>query len=262
MPRPDFWPVSRCPAHRWKAKPPMQPGFVTPANLIANGRTLTKSSEQTSGEWAAPALGENFSNGQPLFYMFSGPDFLYANAFFPNAATYILCGTEPIGPIPEVNDLSGSELNSALTNLRASLESSLNWSFFITKHMKADLKHAQLSGTLPVLFVFLARAGYTIDSVTMLKLDESGQLTDSARRSTSGVKIVFSGPAGSEQTLYYFTTDLADWSVNVNPGFSEVLPGTGSRSQSAQSCFLPFASESFRTSARFFAEQQRRDPAG
>ena len=37
---------------------------------------------------------------QPLpvaFYMFSGPDFLYAHQFFPNASTYILAGTEPIG---------------------------------------------------------------------------------------------------------------------------------------------------------------------
>ena len=35
-----------------------------------------------------------------MFYMFSGPDFLYANAFFPNASTYILCGIEPVGPVP------------------------------------------------------------------------------------------------------------------------------------------------------------------
>jgi hypothetical protein len=35
-----------------------------------------------------------------MFYMFSGPDFLYAQTFFPNADTYILCGIEPIGAIP------------------------------------------------------------------------------------------------------------------------------------------------------------------
>jgi hypothetical protein len=28
-----------------------------------------------------------------LFYMFSGPDFLYANALFPNASTYVMSGT-------------------------------------------------------------------------------------------------------------------------------------------------------------------------
>ena len=41
-----------------------------------------------------------------LFYMFSGPDFLYANAFFPNASTYVMSGLEPTGPIPDLTKLS------------------------------------------------------------------------------------------------------------------------------------------------------------
>ncbi len=170
-------------------------------------------------DWAARALGENFVNEEPLFYMFSGPDFLYANAFFPNAGTYILCGTEPIGPVPEVDTMSAGELGPALANLRRALDSSLNWSFFITKHMKADLKQTRLSGTLPILYVFLARAGCTIDSVTEVKLDEAGNFAEQSKRITHGVKIAFTGLDRRKQTLYYFTTDLADWSVDTNPGF-------------------------------------------
>ena len=171
-------------------------------------------------EWAAHALGEIFTSQQPAFYMFSGPDFLYANALFPHAGTYILCGTEPIGPVPDVEALPASVFAPALTNLRRTMESSLNWSFFITKHMKTDLRQKQLSGTLPVLYVFLARAGCTIESVTQVKLDESGNFAaQGSKKTTSGVKIVFRGRAGRQQTLYYFMTDLADWSVNVNPGF-------------------------------------------
>ncbi len=30
-----------------------------------------------------------------MLYMFSGPDFLYATSFFPNASTYVLAGLEP-----------------------------------------------------------------------------------------------------------------------------------------------------------------------
>ena len=41
-----------------------------------------------------------------LFYMFSGPDFLYANAFFPDASTYVMSGLEPTGPIPDLKKLS------------------------------------------------------------------------------------------------------------------------------------------------------------
>jgi len=37
-----------------------------------------------------------------LYYMFSGPDFLYADAFFPQASNYLLSGLEPVGAIPVV----------------------------------------------------------------------------------------------------------------------------------------------------------------
>src|SRR5262245_17512044 len=42
--------------------------------------------------------GKNLTSPQQtMFYMFSGPDYLYADAFFPKAATYVLCGLEPVG---------------------------------------------------------------------------------------------------------------------------------------------------------------------
>jgi hypothetical protein len=154
-----------------------------------------------------------------MYYMFSGPDFLYANAFFPNASTYILCGTEPVGAIPDISKIPSGVLPSALANLRRSLDSVLSLSFFITKKMKVDLRQTQLSGTLPVLYVFLARAGCTIDSVETVALDKTGAFVPEGKGTTPGVKISFTGPAGRPQTLYYFTTDLADWAIKVNPNF-------------------------------------------
>lgn len=169
--------------------------------------------------WAAQALGAAFSSKETVFYMFSGPDFLYPNAFFPNADTYILCGTEAIGALPDVNAIPPDLLPSALGNLRKALESSLNWGFFITRQMKADLQQPQLTGTLPILYVFLARAHCTIESVTMVTLDELGNFVTSSKRNTPGVRIVFTNANGAEQTLYYFTTDLSDGGVEANPGF-------------------------------------------
>lgn len=169
--------------------------------------------------WAAPALGSSFNSKQPVFYMFSGPDFLYPNAFFPNAGTYILCGTEAIGPLPDINAIPPDLLPAALANLRRTLDSSLNWSFFISKQLRADVQQAQLTGTLPILYVFLARAHCTIQSVTMVTLDPLGNFVTSSKRSTPGVKIVFTGSIGEEQILYYFTTDLSDGGVEANPGF-------------------------------------------
>ena len=34
---------------------------------------------------------------------------------------------------------------------------------------------------------------------------------------------MFFGPSGQEQTLYYFTTDLADWARKGEPRFPEIL---------------------------------------
>jgi hypothetical protein len=178
-------------------------------------------------EWAPQALGPAYQDTGPMYYMFSGPDFLYANAFFPNASTYILCGTEPVGPIPDMAKIAPHALPSALANLRKSLDSVLSWSFFITKNMKVDLRQQQLTGTLPVLYVFLARAGCTIDSVELVALDKSGAFVPEGKGTTPGVKITFAGSAGRPQTLYYFTTDLADWAIKVNPNFGKFCEQQG-----------------------------------
>ena len=178
-------------------------------------------------EWAPQALGAAYQDTGPMYYMFSGPDFLYANAFFPNASIYILCGTEPVGAIPDITKIPQHALPSALANLRKSLDSIMSWSFFITKNMKVDLRQQQLSGTLPLLYVFLARAGCTIDSVELVALDKEGAFVPPGKGTTSGVKIMFTGPAGRQQTLYYFTTDLADWAIKVVPNFGKFCEQQG-----------------------------------
>jgi hypothetical protein len=148
-----------------------------------------------------------------MFYMFSGPDFLYANAFYPNATTYVLSALEPVGAVPDLTTLRGSVAPS-LHQLRASLSSILSYSFFITHHMKSDLRAGRVNGTLPILYVFLARSGKTIREVTPVRLDDEGAVqpdVDGVRGSaTRGVKIVFAGSDGEARTLYYFSTNLAD----------------------------------------------------
>jgi hypothetical protein len=162
--------------------------------------------------------GENLTERRPvMFYMFSGPDFLYADAFFPNASTYVLSGLEPVGPVPDVTKLSRGSLPHALGHLRSSLNNVLNYSFFITKDMRRKLSGSQMPGTLPVLYVFLARSGKTIRDVTFVSLDKDGSLHAAGEVGSAatahGAKIVFSGSDGRTQTLYYFRTDLSDSGV-------------------------------------------------
>jgi hypothetical protein len=170
---------------------------------------------------------------ETMLYMFSGPDFLYATSFFPNASTYVLSGLEPVGDIPQLTGLTHPTVERTLRNLESSLGSLLSFSFFITRNMKTQLREGPVYGTLPILYVFLARTGKTVHDVSFVSLDEEGNFeapneagADSAannatkhaaenttrktKSAAQGVKIVFSDGGGPSQTLYYFSTNLAD----------------------------------------------------
>jgi hypothetical protein len=155
---------------------------------------------------------------QTLFYMFSGPDFLYADAFFPDATTYVLSGLEPVGAIPDVTRLNAKSLQQPLSRLRGSLKQVLGHSYFITLEMGKQLYGGEvLNGTLPVLYVFLARTGKVVKDVSYMQLAADGSLTamdgvvPGAR--PKAVRIIFSGPDGRERTLYYFSTNLSNKGV-------------------------------------------------
>ena len=160
---------------------------------------------------------QNLTAPRPtMLYMFSGPDFIYANAFFPKATTYVLSGLEPVGTVPDLTAMRVS-VAPTLHQLRASLGTILSYSFFTTHKMRSDLRVGRVTGTLPILYVFLARSGKTIREVTPVRLDAEGALqpdVDADRGSaTRGVKIVFAGSDGAERTLYYFSTNLTNDSV-------------------------------------------------
>ncbi len=149
--------------------------------------------------WAEAKIPQFHHSSAPVFYFFSGPDFLYAQTFFPSASTYILCGIEPVGAVPDVLSIPRESLPTEINSLRRSLNTMLTTHYFITKDMREDLAHPHLGGTLPLLYIFLCRTGCTIDSVKPL---------------ASGVEIKFHSGPGRGQTLYYFKTDLSNGAGN------------------------------------------------
>jgi len=155
-----------------------------------------------------------------MFYMFSGPDFLYADAFYSKATTYVLSALEPPGSVPDLTRLSPGSVGAALYNVERSLSSILSFSFFITKQMKVDLHAGQMGGTLPILYVFLARSGKTIREVGPVALDENGTAyfgnENPGRNAARGARIVSSGSDGARKTLYYFSTDLSNSGVRAS----------------------------------------------
>jgi len=195
-------PLTRDPAWQRHAK------FFDTAFPQLEERQLSKIRAWSEANLAAPR--------PTMFYMFSGPDFLYANAFYSKATTYVLSALEPPGSVPDLAKLPRGGVGAALYSVERSLSSILSFSFFITKQMKTDLHAGQINGTLPVLYVFLARSGKTIRSVTPVALDDKGATyfanENPGPNAVRGARIVFAGSDGVEKTLYYFSTDLS------NPG--------------------------------------------
>ena len=190
-----------------------------------------------------------------LFYMFSGPDFLYANAFFPKQSTYVLAGLEPTGPIPDLLKLPRGSVDQALRNIEVSLQSILTNSFFMTNDMRESLRNGPVKGTIPILYLFMARSGKTVRDVSLIKLDEQGTAKPddgSGMASTAdaahGVKIVFSGDDGRIQTLYYFSTNIANDGFKAS-GFAKFCEQLGTGDAFIKSASYLLHRSSFPTSA-------------
>ena len=164
--------------------------------------------------WMGSHAGDYYRSSSTMFYMFSGPDFLYAYSFFPNANTYILAGLEPVGQVPDLSTTNPQMLGANLNALRNSMSTLLITHYFVTQEMKGDLGRSNLGGTLPILYVFLARLGCTVIDTTFVSTP------------AEGVKITFSHGFHS-QTLYYFKRDLSGgpnsffkWCAARGPGLS------------------------------------------
>lgn len=201
---------------------------------------------------------KNITQRQPtLFYMFSGPDFLYANAFFPDATTYVLTALEPVGSIPDAEGLSEAALAREVGQLQRSLNSLLSYSFFITKKMKTELGGGRLNGTLPVLYVFLARSGKTIQDVSLVNLDNDGALHPASETVTGhvakGAKITFTGADGKAQVLYYFSSDISNDGAK-NSGLLKFCSGLGHADAFVKSASYLMHSDNFSTIRDFLLE--------
>ncbi|MCE9519268.1 MAG: hypothetical protein K8R87_06935 [Verrucomicrobia bacterium] len=177
--------------------------------------------------WARSQI-DDLRSAKAVFYPFSGPDFLFAQLFYPKAETYVLCGLEPCEPLPAWNSLTPEDVSSGLEGLVNSLSSILHFSYFITKDMRQDLQATRFRGVLPVFMVFLARTGHAIESVDAVRLDGNGSpVVFAASQSTvPGFLIRVRGPNGPKR-IFYFSQDLSNGSLSPNGPFLRFIASLG-----------------------------------
>jgi hypothetical protein len=173
--------------------------------------------------WEASTFSTTLNDTLPVFYPFSGPDFLHAHYLYPHAKEYILAALEPIVEIPRLDTLSISERDKFLDSLGHSLRDIFNKSYFITTHMKKDLK--QIKGALPALYFFMERSGHELLDHQFITLDSIGhaaevKISQLHWQKTPGVKITFRNRQTQKvKTLYYFSISISDRGLRERPEF-------------------------------------------
>jgi len=208
------------------------------ARFTRDWRKFEERHLSAANAWANRELPLVWQKSPVLYYPFSGPDIVYANTFFPDCRTYVLCGLEPVGEVPDLLALGPDKLGSSLGRLYASLGNVMSLSFFKTAEMGSDFRNPGLPGITPVLMTFLARMGKEVRSVDLVAVDRDGIERPRAAAEavgedlTPGVKIVFDSGAGTpEQTVYYFSTNISNEGLEKNPGFAnfcrKLEPGAG-----------------------------------
>jgi hypothetical protein len=169
-------------------------------------------------QWGREHLSLDSSSRGVLRYLFGGPDFLNAYAFFPDTRVMVLGGLEPVGELPPPEGLDPLTLGVALKDLDEALRTSLFAGYFITSEMKPQLAQGSFQGVIPVLFTELALTGNIVDAAQIVRPFGS-----------PGVQINYHRPGGSSQTLYYFRADLSNgkecrnflsWLKDLGPGAS------------------------------------------
>lgn len=169
-------------------------------------------------EWQKKHLQAPNAQAGTLFYPFSGPDFLHATTFFPNAKEIVMMGLEPIGNWPDIENISTHSPKTYYKGLERALYAVLKYSFFITKDMDIDFTgriDKRIDGTLPALLIFLARTGHRIIQYNKVVITKDGKLEQSPEKFDKslyyGTKIIYNAEGSSTQkTLYFFGVNLSN----------------------------------------------------
>ncbi len=193
------------------------------ANINAN--KLPKMIEWSKQELQAP----NEAKGT-VFYPFSGPDFMHASVFFPEADGVVMIGLEPIGNLPDFEKINKKSIAGYFNGIQRTLYSILSVSFFRTISMADDFTGrvvSDIDGTLPVLFFFMARTNHRVLYYEKIAISPEGTVVPAEEAKTDstyyGSKITYqrNDKPNEYKTLYYFAANLQDSPYSSRSGLTE-----------------------------------------
>jgi len=158
--------------------------------------------------WADVTL-QDAPSAETIFYPMSGPDITFPSLLYPQAETYVLCGLEPCGGLPDLARIAAAPPEDLFSRLETALRHFLDHSYFVTADMRVALNDVQVPGVVPILLILLARMGCVIKSVDTFDL---GQETNTSSIVLDGVAsaVCISFERFGPRRLIYVQQDLRD----------------------------------------------------
>lgn len=181
-------------------------------------------------KWGRAEFEKPNATAKTVFYPFSGPDYLTANAFFPNADRYIMLGLEPVGKLPDLKKFKAGDHREYSEDFKNSLADIFDKSYFITRKMLSDFQSQKVNGLLPVLAFFIKRSGNEILDIKYLMRYHQDSIREVAydhkdpERKPFGVRIDFL-QEGKQKSVYYFKYDVSNKQFNDTTIFYQYLCG-------------------------------------
>jgi hypothetical protein len=166
-----------------------------------------------------------------VFYPFSGPDSMMITVFFPHSPTYVMVGLEPAGTLPALREAPTEKLEGHLADVRDTVSSLLQRSFFITREMDKEFRGQVTDGLIPPILLLLVRTHHTVLGLRYVRLDQEGRIIERASDykapgiiGNKGVEIDFRTDADqSVHKLFYFSVNLSDARLRLNQPFLTFL---------------------------------------
>lgn len=199
-------------------------------SMSSNFRDIRINRLDKMTKWFKEILRKNIVQSDlPVFYPFSGGDFIHMHALYPDASSYLMLALEPVGTFPDFTKLAPNEQDTALIEGANLLRDIFKKSYFVTWNMEKDIKsNTFLKGILPTVLWGMAVTNHTILNVQSITIDSHGEYKytpiNPGDTSGIGVKIEFS-KKGSDQKkeLLYFSADVSNSGLNRNKTLSAYL---------------------------------------
>lgn len=166
-------------------------------------------------DWAKADLAQ--TPGETIFYPFAGADLPTVAQLYPHAGRYVLVALQTGGPVPDLQAMSARSLDNYLDIFRKGFIDFARRGFFRTDDLKADTgREKTVEGVTPVLLAFAARMGFTVDSVTPIRIAADGKDVEPNPGPKGDVatwdcvRFGLTAADGRKVTLDYLWLDLSD----------------------------------------------------